>query len=376
MEVDLQYPAELHDSHNDYPLAPERMKIAETMVSQYAKSFRIRGHSDEKLVPNLYDKSHYVLHFRNLKLYTSLGLRVTNIHRVLEFTQSCWLKPYVDLCTANRQKAETEFEKDLWKLYVNAVYGKSMENLRNRVNVRLIADADKQAKLVAKPTFLNVKIINEDLTMVQMLKKKLTLSKPIYTGFTILDISKTVMYQFHYEHIVSRYGERAKLLFTDTDSLCYCIETEDLFADMLKDRDVYDTSNFPAKHDLESQTNKKVLGKFKSETGARQPSEFVGLRPKMYSLLISKNEKAKITAKGVKRGFVAKHVRHTHFWIPCDQNCQPGQNFELFGQPTTLYKPYKLINCACLHMTTSVIYTKTAVAVGHMGTGELVLVNN
>jgi hypothetical protein len=145
------------------------------------------------------------------------------------------------------------------------------------------------------------------------MKKSITLSKPIYTGFSILDISKAVMYEFHYNHIVPKYGNDVKLLFTDTDSLCYEIKTDDLYNDMKQNLDLFDTSNFNKDHPLYSVTNNKVLGKFKSETGDKAPLEFVGLRPKMYSLLVCKKDKAKMTAKGIKRGFVSKHVRHNQF---------------------------------------------------------------
>ena len=290
------------------------------------------------LVPNLRDKTNYVVHLRNLRLYTELGMKLTKIHRVLEFSQSAWLKPYVDLCTANRKKASTDFDKDFWKLCVNSVFGKSMENVRNRVNIDLVCDFNKQKKLVAKPTFLRAKVINQDLVMIEMMKKRLTLSKPIYTGFCILELSKTLMYDFHYNNIVSRYGEQATLLFTDTDSLCYEIKTKDLYADMKQNLSVYDTSNFEEGHILHSNENKKVLGKFKVETGSQAPMEFVGLRPKMYSLLISRHDKPKMTAKGIKRGYVSKHVRHNHFLKTLKTKLSTRATFQLFRSTNHVIK--------------------------------------
>jgi hypothetical protein len=234
--------------------------------------------------------------------------------------------------------ARSDFEKDLWKLGVNAVYGKSMENIRNRINVRLVSDPVKVKKIVAKPTFRQCRIINDDLVMIESAKRQLVLNKPIYTGFSILDISKTVMYDFHYRHIVPRYGNKAKLLFTDTDSHCYVIETPDLYADMEADKSVYDTSNFEPCHPLYSEHNKKVLGKFKSETGSRAPTEFVGLKPKMYSLEISKREKAKMTAKGIKRGYVSKHVRHRQFLNTLKTKQQTYAKFKQFGTTNHVIK--------------------------------------
>ena len=330
LEVDLEYPAHLHDLHNDYPLAPEKMTVTSDLLSPYAKSFDRRSAPTSKLVPNLRDKQHYVVHYRNLQLYLSLGLRLAKIHSIMEFTQSSWLCSFVDHCTANRQRASTDAEKDFWKLTVNSVFGKSMENVRKRCNISLVSEPKRALKLSAKPTFKGFKIINEHLGALKMAKGRLVLDKPIYTGFTVLEISKLIMYDFHYNRIIARYGNKAKLLFTDTDSLCYCIQTPDLYRDMEAELDVYDTSNFDPEHPLFSKTNEKVLGKFKSETGSKAPREFVGLRPKMYSLQISKREKPKMTAKGIKRGFVAKHVRHEQFLNTLKTKLPTQANFKAF----------------------------------------------
>jgi len=213
-----------------------------------------------------------------------------------------------------RKLAQSSFEKDFWKLSVNAVFGKSMENLRNRVDVRLISDRLPAMKMAAKPNFVTSRIINEDLVMMQQIKGTITMDRPIYTGFCILELSKMLMYDFHYNTMMRRYGpDRLQLLFTDTDSLTYKITTDDLFEDMKANIDAYDTSNFDKNRLLYRDTNEKVLGKFKSETGSLCPSEFVGLRAKMYSLKISDHDKPKITAKGIKKSFASKHVTHDQF---------------------------------------------------------------
>jgi hypothetical protein len=140
--------------------------------------------------------------------------------------------------------------------------------------------------------------------------KTIKLDKPMYAGFCILELSKLIMYNFHYNVIVKRYGDSARLLFTDTDSLTYSVQCNDFYADMYDDRDLYDTSNYDPSSPLFSKINEKVIGKFKDECGGKSPSEFVGLRSKMYSLLVEKDKPSKRTAKGVKRGFVEKRVRH------------------------------------------------------------------
>ena len=176
-----------------------------------------------------------------------------------------------------------------------------MENVRRRQNIRLIADEHCAKKAVAKPTFQSSEIINDELVMLRAKQLRLLLNKPIYVGFVVLERSKALMYEFYYDHIKHRYGPKASLLFTDTDSLCLYIETDNLYEDMKANIDFFDTSNFDQTHELYSMRNAKVLGKFKSETGSTAPSEFVGLRAKMYSLLVSKTQKPKITAKGIKK---------------------------------------------------------------------------
>ena len=164
-----------------------------------------------------------------------------------------------------RKQATSDFEKDFFKLMVNSVFGKTMENLRNRMNVELVNTPKRMKKLGAKPAFKTFKIINDDLTAVHMAKTKLILNKPIYVGFVVLDVSKLLMSDFHYNYIKKKYGDRAKLLFTDTDSLCYEFQTDDLYQDMKSDHYQFDTSNYKEDNFLYSLENKKVLGKMKDE---------------------------------------------------------------------------------------------------------------
>ena len=305
LEVDLHYLTELDDLHNDYPLAPERMKISPEMLSPYCQDLseclNLRGGAVPKLVPNLRDKTNYVVHYRNLKQYLALGMKLTKIHRVLVFQQSPWLKTYINFNTEKRKHAANDFEKDFYKLMNNSVFGKTMENLRKRVNVKLVND--KLSKLIASPSFNYFCILSEDLAAVNLKKTKLYLNRPIYVGLSILDLSKVLMYQFHYEHMKPKYGCNAKLLFTDTDSLCYEIKTDDIYQDMLQDINLFDTSEYGQSHPLYNLANKKVLGKMKDETHGIPIQEFVGLRPKMYSILYTENNKLveKKTAKGIKK---------------------------------------------------------------------------
>jgi len=266
LEVDLEYPKELHDIHNDYPLAPERITVNRV----------------EKLIPNLSDKKKYILHCKNLKQYLDLGLKLIKIHRGISFKEEPWMKPCIELNTKLRTKASSEFEKDFFKLTNNSVFGKIMENIRNRVDIRLKTDGKSAENLAAKPNYERTTIFNEDLIAVQMKKTELVFNKQVYLGMSILDLSKTLMYDFHYNYIKKKYGPKAKLLMTDTDSLMYENKNDDFFEDIREDiKDKFDTSNFE-NYSL-PRLNKKVPGMFKDEVGRKIISEYVGLRAKLYA---------------------------------------------------------------------------------------------
>ena len=316
LEVDLKYPKELHDLHNDYPLAAEKIKVTNDMLSEYCKNisdkYNISIGLVHKLIPTLSNKKNYVLHYRNLQLYLSLGLKVDKIHRVLEFKQSPWLKQYIDFNTEKRKSAKNDFEKDFFKLMNNSVFGKTMENIRKRVDVRLVTDENKLLKLASKPTYVSSKIFNENLVAVHKIKETLTLNRPAYVGMCILDLSKTLMYDFHYNYIKDKYGDKAKLLFTDTDSLTYEIEADDVYQDFWNDKDKFDNSDYPESSPYFNKTNKKVIGKFKDEAAGVPICEFIGLRSKMYSYIKDNNKGGK-TAKGIKKNVIKNDITHDNY---------------------------------------------------------------
>ena len=325
LEVDLKYPKELHDLHNDYPLGPEKVRVMPNMLSNYckeaAKKFNISTGTVHKLIPTLKDKEKYVLHYRSLQLYTDLGLKVTKVHRVLEFNQSPWLERYIDFNTEKRKNVKNSFEKDFFKLLNNACFGKTMENLRKRVDVRLVTDERKLLKLVSKPTYVSTKIFNENLVAIHKIKETLTLNKPAYVGMCVLDLSKTLMYDFHYNYIKAKYGSKARLLFTDTDSLTYEIEAEDVYQDFWNDKDRFDNSDYPENSPYFNKTKKKVIGKFKDEGLGVPVTEFVGLRSKMYSYM-KDNQKGAKTAKGIKKCIIKKEIMHGNYRQPLLENKQ------------------------------------------------------
>ena len=300
LEVDLEYPKELHDSHNDYPLCPERVKCDKGV---------------EKLIPNLRNKTKYVIHYKNLMQCLNLGMKLKKIHQGIRFVESAWLKPYIDMNTKLRTQAKNNFEKDFYKLMNNSVFGKTMENIRNRVDVKLVNTEEKFKKLVAKPNFKSRKIFSENLISVHMKKTSLTMNKPVYLGMCILELSKTIMFDFHYKYIKPKYGNNAKLLFTDTDSFLYEIQTEDFYKDIVGDvRDRFDTSDYPENHPsgIPTGINKKVLGKFKDEVAGKIIKEFVGLRAKLYSFKMDDETENK-RCKGVKKQVVKETITHEDY---------------------------------------------------------------
>ena len=300
LEVDLTYPEELHDLHNDYPLCPERVECDKGV---------------KKLIPNLRNKNNYVVHYKTLMQYLSLGMELKKIHRGIKFIESDFLKPYIDKNTNLRTQAKNNFEKDFFKLMNNSVFGKTMENIRNRVNVKLVNTGEQFKKLTAKPNYGSRKIFNENLVSVHMKKTSLTMNKPVYLGMSILDLSKTLMFDFHYQYIKPKYGNKAKLLFTDTDSFLYEIQTEDFYKDISGDvRDRFDTSDYPKNHasGIPTGINKKVLGMFKDEAAGKNIKEFVGLRAKLYSYKMEEGKENK-KCKGIKKAVVEKSIRHEDY---------------------------------------------------------------
>jgi hypothetical protein len=314
LEVDLTYPTHLHDVHNDYPLAVEHLKLTEDMLSPAARALNCgrKYVPTTKLVPNLNDKVRYTVHYRNLKYYLEQGMVLTRIHRGIKFRQSPWLAPYIELNTNLRRAAKSKFEKDFFKLLNNSMYGKTMESLRKRTTVHIVSEVKAAERHLSKHTCKRWQEINEDFTLVQMMNNNIRWTKPTFVGFSVLDLSKLHMYRFHYDVVRPKYGDHARLLFTDTDSLCYRVQTEDLYEDMLGLREHLDTSEYPPEHRLFSRQNEKVIGKFKDECSGVAPVHFVGLRSKMYSLLLP-GDKAKATAKGVKTRYASKHLRHADY---------------------------------------------------------------
>ena len=250
------------------PFLPERIVINKT----------------KKLVCNLHNKKNYVAHINVLKQALDHGLKLRKVHRVIAFDQEAWLKRYIDFNTDLRMKATNDFEKDFFKLMNNAVFGKTMENVRKHRDIKLVRTDKKRNKLVSEPNYHTMKLIDDNLAIIEMRKVKVKMHKPIYLGLSILELSKITMYEFWYDYVKVKYEDRARLCYMDTDSFVLNVRTKDFYRDISEDvKDRFDTSNFYCDRPLPIGVNKKVVGLMKDELGGGIITEFVALRPKAYS---------------------------------------------------------------------------------------------
>ena len=323
IQCSLEYPVALHDYHSDYPLAPIKKSIPYGMLSPVARMIcdkhkLKRTTNVEKLLATVEDKDFYILHYRNLQLYVSLGLRVKKIHAGIIFKQGPIMKSYVDFNSEKRAQATNKFDTDFYKLLSNSLYGKTIENPEKRSKVKLCSESSTYENYVGKPNFKNAKRINSKLVGVEMKYSSIKINKPFYIGMSILDLSKWHMYNFHYNVMKAIFGDRVHLLYTDTDSFIYEISSADVYEELRPHaRDYFDFSNYPENHMLKNSCNKKVPGKFKDESASKCITEFVGLRSKMYSFMFDDKKdvsKAEVrVAKGVQKSVIFNDLRFSTY---------------------------------------------------------------
>ena len=221
LEVDGQYLEKLHERHNDSPFVPEKMKIEKV----------------EKLVANLHDKTKCVIHIRNLKQALNYGLILKKVHRVIKFNQNAWLKSYNDMNTDLRKKTKNDFGKDFFKLMNNAVFGKTMENVRKHRDIKKLVTAERRRNyLVSEPNYHTTKFFTENSLAIEMKKKtEILMNKPVCLGLSILELSKKLMYEFWYDYAKPKYGEKVKLCYIDTNNFIVYIKTDDIYKDIAED---------------------------------------------------------------------------------------------------------------------------------------------
>ena len=212
LEVDAEYPKELFNLHKDLPFLPERMELFVLHEDSSSLLERKKIEKVKKLVCNIEDKEKYFIHIRALKQALNHGFKLEKVRRAIQFNQKAWLKPYIDMNTKLRKEAKNEFEKDFFKLINNSVFGKTMENVRKHQDIKLVTIEEKRNKSVSKPNYHTTKQFSENLLAIEMKKAKVIINKPVYLGMSILDISKTLMYEFCYDYIKPKYGHSKIML--------------------------------------------------------------------------------------------------------------------------------------------------------------------
>ena len=309
-----------------------RKLIKTEQVSTFQKTLKekLNVHDDhvEKLVTDLTDKEKYFIHYKNLQLCLQLGMKIKDnkIHKVLSYKAEAWLKDYIQSNSELRQyaksnkdkngnkKSKDDFMSNVLKINNNGVFGKQMENVRNRVKIDLVKNScpecskctvctdtktcdkckccenidcvksmNKYINLLSHPTDKRRTIINRNLVAAHRHRKEIPLNQPILNGFIILELSKYLMYNFYYNVIKKKYVDKVKLLFTDTDSLCLEIQSEDVYEDVKEMDEHFDCSEYPETHMLYNTKHQAIPGLFKDERGSHIITEFIGLRSKLYS---------------------------------------------------------------------------------------------
>lgn len=337
LEVDLDYPDEIHDIHSDFPFCPENKLTPNSKIN--------------KLIADVNPKRNYIIHFRMLQECLKNGLILKKVHKILSFNQSCWLKDYISLNTEKRSRSTSEFEKNFYKLMNNAVYGKTMENVEKRRNIFLsthwenISNKKGARSLIAHPSFHSRTILDENFVIIEHEKSKIVLNKPTYIGFSVLDISKLKMYDFYYNYLKSKFYNNIKLVYTDTDSFIISVKTIDFYADIkedvkkINDEAIFDTSDYTVNNVYNFPlNNKKVIGLMKDENNGLPMKEVICLQPKTYYYTVERGIST-CKAKGV-----PKHI---------------SSNFSLSDYKSCLYSKNVLIkNMYIIRSKVHTLYTQ------------------
>ena len=317
VECDIHLPQELHDKFKDYPLCPITRNVNTSELSNYQKDIlqqnnSSHSNSSKKLILDFHDKTNYLCHYRYIQGIVKLGYQITKIHKVIEFKQSQWLMPYIDMNTTYRQqKGISKFLKDFYKLLNNSIYGKTNENVLGRTAIELEKNDVIAIKKMSKENFRSG-VLLDDMFFIESNANTVHYNRPSYIGNAILDLSKLYMFEFHYNYMKKKYGDKCELIYTDTDSFVYDIKCDDLYKDNFDDRDEYFDLSEVAIEKFKDEKNAKVIGKMKDESNFIPITEFCSLAPKSYSFKTDLDE-IKKTCKGVSRAVLKKEISHDDY---------------------------------------------------------------
>jgi hypothetical protein len=334
VECDLEYGEHLHVSHNAYPICPEQRTITEDMLSERAKEClrTIKGekfkYKSTKLIGSFLPRKKYCIHYIALRTALQLGLKLTGISRVISFTQKDIIRPYIELCTEQRKKAKSKFDQTIYKAFVCSLFGKTVERVRDRKDCKFTTTAAQYGKWASSPRFISQRIMNENFVIVYLKPTSIRLNKPIFLGFTILDLSKEWMWSQYYNVLKPAFDDRVQVIMSDTDSFCLAIRTADKVNNLSKLHSLMDYSNYSPDHPRHSNRHKNDLNFWKNESKGNKIIAASAVRSKVYSLrsLISrynvcpkmKKVENQNKCKGTKKN-VCKQIPFEYF-----KNCALG----------------------------------------------------
>lgn len=327
--VDLSYrDPRLHDLHDELPFAPESRNVTFDDMSPYMKTLllalrgeRSRNMKEKKLVATLCDKKNYVIHCKHLKLCLQNGLKIDKIHNILSFRQKAIFNKYIACMTQKRKDSQCSFDKFLAKLYVNAIFGRSIENKTKHVTVRFCSTSSRSARYIGHPLAVSRRIINPNLIAVFLRKHRVMFDRAYLVGFSVLELSKTFMYKTYYTDILPALGRKnIELLYMDTDSYQLLVRntSRQLIYDKLKP--ILDCSNLPPSHPHFDASNRMTPGFFKDETASRAIKSVVAIKPKSYCLLYENGEN-EVKCKGVAHANLTK-IKYEHFKSALIRSCE------------------------------------------------------
>ena len=325
VEADLIYPDNIKEKTKNFPFAPVNKKINPDNFSDYMKEIEPDTYiQTSKLICDWSDKKSYLIQYRMLKFYVRHGMIVDKVHEIISFKHSKWLDKYISFNTQKRNKAVNDFDKDFYKLLNNAFYGKTCENVKNRLKIKFIKENDYREiiKYQSKLTFNGIHKSYGDCDSYTFKQNELLMDKPIYLGFTVLELSKLLMCETYYDNLQPYFGlENIQLHFMDTDSFVLSVNTKDIIKDLKNLEDIFDFSNLDMNHDLYSNKNKRVIGKFKIESPKNiWIDEFVSLRSKLYAFKCGNDSKNKL--KGVCKS-QSKNIKFEEYY-----NCLFGGKYQ------------------------------------------------
>ena len=325
IELDLTYPNKIKEKTKNFPFAPMNKKINPDNFNDSMKEVKPDTYiQSSKLICDWSDKKDYLIHYRMLKFYIRHGMEVVKVHNIISFKQSRWSEKYINFNTQKRNKAKNDFEKDFYKLLNNAFYGKTMENVRNRLKIKFIKKDDHKEilKQQSKLTFNGIHKSYDNCDSYTFKQNEVRMDEPIYLGFSVLELSKLLMYETYYDILQPYFGqENIKLLYMDCDSFVLSIETESIINDLKNLENLFDFSNLDKNHELFSNKNKKVVGKFKIETPKNiWIDEFVALRSKCYAFKCGDDSKNKL--KGISKSY-SKNIKFDEY-----KKCIDGEEYQ------------------------------------------------